>query len=76
MVDKTKAQYKEFITFTKQLLRLIVTAAFLGAGTYDICLGQRIHTSLIKAALILFAGAIVGLYGFIELYKTLTRKIA
>lgn len=76
MVNKTKEVTQQVIDFTKQLMRLIVTVAFLGLGAYSVYLGRNPSGMIVKSALLVSAGTIVGCYGFIELYKTLTRKVA
>lgn len=74
MTEKIKKQYFETVEFGKQLFRLTVTASFLGLGTYSVLQARHGHITA-KLVLLVFAGAVVGLYGFVELYKTLIRKI-
>lgn len=76
MVNKTKEIYKTIFDFIKQLMRLTVTAAFVGLGTYSTCQGRHLaHAITAKGVLLVFAGVIVAIYGLIELYKTLIRKV-
>lgn len=74
MVEFAKRKYNEAMIFVMQMFRLSVTAAFLGLGLWNIYIGAHKTHEQLKGGLLIAAGAIVAVFGCIELYKTLTRK--
>ncbi len=75
-VTNVKSTFKLIVDFVKQLMRLTVTSAFLGLGLYSMYQGHLAMGDMVKAILLVFTGSIVAIYGCLELYRTLIRKVA
>lgn len=76
MVKQIKDTAKESIEFSKQLGRLLFSAAFLFLAGYGIYQGRQKIAVVALASALVFSGVVVGFAGLYQLYKTLSHKAA